>query len=266
MRYIVDNDLHIHSKISACSGVPEQTPERILQYAEETGLKTICVTDHFWDSDVDGASEWYAPQDYNRIVASKPLPQKEGIRFLFGCETDLDKNLTLGISKEKYDLFDFIVIPTTHFHMTDFTLSLEEGENEHTRAVAWVKHFEAVLNMDLPFHKVGIAHLTCQLIGKNRERAEFLKVMPLIPDEEMERLFTKAAKLGVGIELNACDMRFTDEEADIVLRPYRIAKKCGCKFYFASDGHRPAELDRANALFNKAVDWLELTEDDKFKL
>ena len=71
--------------------------------------------------------------------------------------------------------------------------------------------------MDLPFHKVGIAHLTCQLIGKNRERAEFLKTMPLVPDEEMERLFTKAAKLGVGIELNACDMLFTDEEANEAL-------------------------------------------------
>ena len=31
MRYIFDNDLHIHSKISLCSGVPEQTAERMLQ-------------------------------------------------------------------------------------------------------------------------------------------------------------------------------------------------------------------------------------------
>jgi histidinol phosphatase-like PHP family hydrolase len=79
-----------------------------------------------------------------------------------------------------------------------------------------------------------------------------------------ERLFKKAAEVGVGIELNACDMCFTDEEADIVLRPYRIAKQCGCKFYCGSDAHHPDELDNAKAIFERAIDLLELTEEDKF--
>ena len=264
MRYVYDNDLHIHSKISACSGIPEQTNERILEYAKTNNLKTICVTDHFWDDAVEGASDWYAPQNYDRIVAAKPLPEADGIRFLFGCETELDKNLTLGISKEKYDLFDFIVIPTTHFHMEGFTLSYEELATSKTRADAWIKRFDAVLNMDLPFHKVGIAHLTCALI--NRDKEKFAEIFSLIPDEEMKRLFTKAAKLGVGIELNACDMEFKGGEPEIILRPYRIAKECGCKFYFASDGHRPAELDRAKAVFERAIDLLGLEEEDKFIL
>ena len=38
MKYIYDHDLHIHSKISACSNDPEQTCERILQYAKENNL------------------------------------------------------------------------------------------------------------------------------------------------------------------------------------------------------------------------------------
>ena len=46
MKYIVDNDLHIHSQLSLCSSDPEQTNERILEYAEENGLKTICLTNH----------------------------------------------------------------------------------------------------------------------------------------------------------------------------------------------------------------------------
>lgn len=33
MRYSFDHDLHIHSQISSCSNHPEQTTERILQYA-----------------------------------------------------------------------------------------------------------------------------------------------------------------------------------------------------------------------------------------
>lgn len=264
MRYVIDNDLHIHSKISACSGDPEQTTARILQYAEANDYKTICITDHFWDDAVEGGSSWYKPQNYDRISAIKPLPQSEKVRFLFGCETELNSNLTLGISKEKLDLFDFIVIPTTHFHMRDFVLTKEESKDLKKKAEAWVTHFEAVLDMDLPFEKTGIAHLTCGLIAKPRK--DYLEVLNLIPDCEMERVFTKAAKLGVGIELNSFDMNFAEEEAETVLRPYRIAKKCGCKFYFGSDAHKPAELDAAYAMFERAVDVLGLTEDDKFRI
>ena len=53
MRFTYDHDLHIHSRISPCGGDPNQTPERILQYAVDNGLKTICVTDHYWDGTVD---------------------------------------------------------------------------------------------------------------------------------------------------------------------------------------------------------------------
>ena len=264
MKYIIDNDLHIHSKISACSGNPEQTAERILQYAEENNYKTICITDHFWDDAVEGGSDWYKPQNYDRISAIKPLPQSENVRFLFGCETELNSDLTLGISKEKLDLFDFLVIPTTHFHMRGFVLTEEEADDINKKAKAWVRHFEAVIDMDLPFEKIGIAHLTCGLIANPRE--DYLAVLNLIPDSEMERVFTKAARLGVGIELNSSDMDFAEDEAETVLRPYRIAKKCGCKFYLGSDAHKPEGLDAAYKIFERAVDVLGLTEDDKFRI
>ena len=82
----------------------------------------------------------------------------------------------------------------------------------------------------------------------------------------MERLFYKAASLGVGIELNSDDMRFADEEADTVLRSYRIAKACGCKFYCGSDAHHPAALDNAKALLKRGVELLDLQESDKMRI
>lgn len=264
MKYIVDFDLHVHSHLSACSGNPEQTTQRLLRYAEENALKTICITDHFWDEKVEGASEWYLPQDYAHISSSKPLPQSDKVRFLFGCETELNRFLTLGVSKERYDEFDFIVIPTTHFHMKDYTLFAEEIIDAKSRANAWVKRLDAVLNMDLPFHKVGIAHLTCGLIAPTRE--EYLEVLKLISETEMQRLFKRAAELCVGIELNVSDMRFSKEEMDIVLRPYRIAKECGCKFYCGSDAHHPKTLDIAKGVLERAVNLLGLTEADKMRV
>ena len=264
MRYIIDHDYHIHSHISDCSSDPEQNNERILEYAKENGYKKIVLTDHFWDETVEGASGWYKPQNFERISKALPLPQADGIQFLFGCETDLDKNLKLGISKERLEKLDFIIIPTTHLHMSGFTIDQKDFELEN-RVNLWVSRLEAVLNMDLPFHKIGIAHLACSLFT-NSGRENYLKALTLIPTDAMHSLFKKAAALGVGIELNSSDMSFRDEEADIVLKMFRIAKQEGCKFYLGSDAHHPKGLEKAPKIFDRAIDYLKLTEDDKFHI
>ena len=58
MRYIWDNDMHIHSNLSLCSRDPLQTPERILQYAKDNNLKTIVLTDHCWDEKTIPSTDW----------------------------------------------------------------------------------------------------------------------------------------------------------------------------------------------------------------
>lgn len=263
MRFTFDHDLHIHSQLSTCSNDAEQTTERILQYAKDNGLSTICLTDHFWESAVEGASHWYEPQNFEHISQAKPLPQADGIRFLFGCETEMGMDMRLGISPERFDDFDFVIIPTTHLHMKDFTITREDYDNVDTKARIWEKRLDALLSMDLPFHKIGIAHLVCSLMER-RSREQYLAFLDAIDGKEAERLFTKAAALGVGIELNSADMDFSDDEADTVLRLIRIAKSRGCKFYMGSDAHHPKELDKAAEIFNRAIDILGLEESDKF--
>ena len=79
----------------------------------------------------------------------------------------------------------------------------------------------------------------------------------------MRTLFTKAAKLGAGIELNFGDMSFKDQDEDIVLRPFRIAKECGCKFYCGSDTHEFPDGEGFRRVFERAIDLLDLKESDK---
>jgi histidinol phosphatase-like PHP family hydrolase len=268
MSQFFDHDLHIHSQLSLCSGDPEQTPERILAYAKENGLRTVCLTDHHWNENVPGASSWYQKQDTAHIRQALPLPQEEGIRFLFGCETDMDQFHTVGLAREHFDQFDFVIIPTTHLHMKGFTIPRADAESEeHTalRARFWVERLEALLSMDLPFHKIGIAHLACSLMNKESREA-YLQTMDLIPTADMERLFARAAEIGVGIELNMSDMQFADGEADRVLRMFRVAKSCGCKFYCGTDAHHPNEFADAAEVFERAVTLLGLTEQDKFTI
>lgn len=265
MKYIFDHGYHIHSFLSRCSNDPEQTTQRMIRYAKENGLHTLCLADHFWDETVPGASAWYQLQGYSLIQKAKPLPQDETVKFLFGCETDLDRHLTLGVAPEHFEWFDFLVIPTTHLHMKGFTITEEDFSSIERRKECWINRLAGLLDMPLPFHKIGIAHLTCPLVvPKNHEG--YLQLLESLPEEELLRLFAKAAELGVGIELNCTDMSFHDNEADIILRPYRIAKHCGCKFYCGSDAHHPDKFDRAKDVFERAIRLLGLQETDKFHI
>ncbi len=264
--YDIDHDLHIHSQLSRCSSDPGQTTARILRYAEENGLSTICLTDHFWDPAVPGASPWYAAQNYEHIKKALPLPQAENVRFLFGCETEMDKHFTIGIGEKLLEQLDFIIVPTTHLHMEGFTLDANIGFDEDgikRRRELYVERFARLLEADLPFRKIGIAHLTCTLACR-LPKDGILKLLNGISDETFRELFSSAAAKGLGIELNFDAFARTGADKESELRPYRIARECGCKFYFGSDAHHPQELDNAPANFREIAAALALEESDKF--
>ena len=264
MRYIIDNDLHVHTRLSICSKDEGQTPAAILEHEKARGIKRICIADHYWDSAVPVSTIvnwWYEKQNYDHIAQSLPLPQDPDVEMLFGCEADVDSLSRVGVPPQRYDDFDFIVIPTTHFnHMTG---PAWEDTSPQALAAHWVQRLDAVLNTDLPFKKTGIAHLACPLVCRGDHEGH-LAALDAIPQAELDRLFTKAAALGVGIEINAGDFLFADEEAEHVLRIFRTAKACGCKFYLASDAHGRESFAVVDGLFNRAIDLLELQESDKF--
>ena len=263
MRYTFDHDYHIHSKLSTCSRDEAQNAERILKYALDNGLRRICVTDHFWDRTIPGAIDWYKPQDFEWISQILPLPQNENVDFMFGAETEMAKDFTIGMERATYDKLDFVIVPTTHLNNKGFGLSDEDAESVEGRAKVWLEKFNALLAKDLPFRKMGVAHLACGLIAPGK-RSDYLAVLDLLPEKELIKSFTRAAEVGIGVELNSSDMNFKEAEAQTVLRMFEIAKKCGCKFYMGSDAHHPADLDRAKGIFERAIDYLELKETDKF--
>lgn len=264
MRYFFDHDLHIHSWISDCSRDPKQTPEAILQYAVDNGIKKLCLTDHYWDERIPGASGWYQMQNTAWIDRAKPLPQTDGIEFLFGAETDMSADGTIGVDRKTAENLAFIIVPTTHLHMNGFTCRGDEDAAE--RAKLYVSRYDVLLNADLPFEKVGIAHLTCSLMYPQKN---YFEVLDRVSDAEFRRLFTRSAELGLGIELNFSAIHkdgtpYTWEQEGSVLRPYALAKECGCKFYFGSDAHHPAELASEKRNAETIIDLLDLKESDKF--
>ncbi len=261
MRFVADHDFHIHSTLSLCCHDETQTPEAILNYAKQNGFKKICLTNHFWDGAVYSKAKWHKAQRYRKIKTALPLPQTDGVQFLFGAETDMDYNYVVGVSKWRCKSFDFIIVPTTHLHLAGNTVKTKIRAPEEA-AEHWIKRLEELLKKDMPWHKTGIAHLTCGHIFEKRTP----EVISLLPDEKLYSLFTDCAVKGVGIELNLRTLSMTDEAKKILLRPYHIAKDCGCKFYLGSDSHKRAALDTAKENFEDIITLLDLKESDKFIL
>jgi len=265
MRFTIDHDLHIHSFLSLCSEDENQIPENILAYAKKNHLKKICLTDHVWDTKVCSftGTHFYAEQTIPHIKQALPLPQDAEVEFYFGCETEMDKQCRVGMAKESFDEFDFVIIPTTHMHMKGFVLD-EKDNSIEGRAARYIDRLDALLDMDLPFHKIGIAHPTCSCIGSDWE--QHIEVMKAIPDQELYRVFSRLAKSGAGFELNIYYIfKYTEEQLPHLLRFYRIAKECGCKFYLGSDAHSLKDLDGAMAIFERIIDLTGLEESDKFR-
>ncbi len=275
MKYIIDHDLHIHSKVSFCSRSPEQTPERILQYGLENGYKKICITDHFWDKDAPlnvPHDRGYKVQTSEYIQQSLPLPQAEGIEFLFGGESDIDLHGNIGITDKFLEKLDFLIVPTSHLHLSGFASDpkklmvenykiLDTEDNIKYVAEAWVNRFDKLLSADLPYHKVGAAHLTwLPFISLD----SVVKAFELISDETLIELFNRAAKLKIGIEINA-EPSIEKSMGASTLRVFKTAKECGCKFYFGSDAHTPGDFFGRKEKFEELADWIGLTEDDKFE-
>ena len=253
MRFEPDHDFHIHTKLSFCSNDPEQSTENILKYGEKNGFKTLCFTDHMWDTArIPTDHHFYKNQTYEYICGSLPLPKSDKVKLFFGCETDLNSDMVLGVSAEVMDKLDFIIIAINHFHMDDFTCTGEETREE--LAKLFIKRFDAVLDMDLPFHKIGMAHLCGGEITRSRA----------VPDSEYRRVFAKAADKGIGIEINLRLQSMTGEHRDAVMAPLFIAKEEGCKFYLGSDIHHPHNMPDVLDRFNTAIDILDLREEDKF--
>lgn len=261
MKYIIDHDYHIHTYLSKCSNDEEENVDNIVKKARELGYKDICITDHLFDDSFKHEMSFYNGQNFSHISSDLPYKKYEGVNVYFGAECDLDKDGILGITKEELDRCDFLIIPVNHFHLTiDPFMVLSDEE----RAKKYLERINKVLDMDLPFKKIGLAHLTCSLIKRGDFR-NHVKVYDLISDEEFKTIFKKTKEKGIGIEINIPLSRYLESEYDSILRVYRIAKEEGNKFYIGGDEHHIGDFDRKYKDSLKVIEMLGLTEDDKFR-
>ena len=232
------SDIHIHTNLSSCA-MRDATLERYVARAVEDGLETIGIANHVWDNLIPGVSEWYRPQNVEHILQLKQeLPENgmmNGVRVLFGCETEFTHESKLCLAEEHMELFDYILVPHSHTHMK-VVVPKERIAELPDHASYLMESFLNLVNHPLAHRITSIAHPFVP--GTKYEL--YQAAQALIPDSYFREAFCAAREKGIAIELNGSCLTYMPEEeipSCEYVRIYTIAKECGCRFTYGSDSH-----------------------------
>lgn len=263
----ITGDLHIHTNLSSCAA-SEATWEKYVECAKNAGISTLCFTNHLWDSSVPGASAWYAPQTVEHVLQlKKELPscmEADGIKLLFGCETEFTHEGKLCLAEENMDLFEVILVPHSHTHMKCVMPDRTYADDNKLHAKFLMDSFMRAVEHPLSYRFTAIAHPFVP--GTKYEI--YNAVQSYIPDSYLREAFCAAREKGIAIEINGSCVLCKDE-SDFknceYLRIFSIAKECGSKFTYGSDSHN-FKGDRNLAVVEKFIDACGITESDMLKL
>ena len=252
----INHDLHCHTSLSLCCREADFTPQVVYEHAKNHGYSAVCITNHFWDANIPGANDYYSAQNLEHIKQALPLPHDDKLRVMFGCEAEYRGGKNLGVTPEIYDEFDIIVIPVNHFHQKFVFPGVFQSPEEINEL--FLTRFEELLELDLPWQKIGLAHL-----NSTKHLKEFPYTMTQLNEDRLREVFRRVSEYGAGVELNAAFFSEVWQENGS-LRLFQIAKEENCKFYCASDAHTRDGLKRISERLGKAAEMLGLTADDLF--
>jgi HisJ family histidinol phosphate phosphatase len=259
------HDLHVHTALSQCADKDTATVENYITAAQENGIKVLGFANHMWDSKVEGANDWYIPQNFEHIskIRSNIPINLDSPEILIGCETEFDANSVLGISEETMRQLDFVLAPHTHTHFEnvmpkklrfDFKKHADYLYGSFLRLAdhPLAKYITAIAH---PFAPVGMADY-------------YDEILAFLPDKQLEECFKAAKAVGMAIEINTSAFSRIGA-ADLprcqFVRMIKVAKAVGCKFTIGTDSHRPEAYSYLHYA-DSVTDLAGITDEDILKV
>lgn len=243
---IINHDIHNHTYLSRC-GKDDATVENYIKNVKKHGIRLLGFTDHMWDDSFDGwqnifegenvSVPFYEGQNVPHVLQTRKALEgldTEGIKILVGAEVEYDPNRRdLAITAENAEKFDYLIFPNSHTHMT---MPREYYADKRKMCEFMVRVFMDIMDSPLRGKLVSMAHPFCAVCCP----FGYEILLGMISDEEYKRCFGACAENGIAVEINLSKVRNYSVD-DIIrsnlIRPFRIARECGCKFTFGSDSH-----------------------------
>jgi histidinol-phosphatase (PHP family) len=260
---MITHDIHIHTHLSDCAK-RDAFMEGYIAEARNIGLKTLGFSDHSWDSNVEGASNWYKPQTFKRLESRREEIKSlntDGLKILLGAEGEF-ANFLLGISEDAKNYVDYIIVPHSHTHMKGFVMPSEYAGDAQKHANFLVNSFIALCNHEKRSLFFGIAHPMWP-VGASLEY--ITEIFHNISDEELAACAKTAKEANIALELNISSIQTVPESigSDFCMRRFFDAcKKEGCQFFLGSDAHSIPALTNYHAKQEYVISIMGLDESD----
>lgn len=259
------NDFHIHTSISPCAS-PEASVASYIEAAHKLNFSKVGFCNHFWDELIRREEMYYyEPLTTSCLLAIKDeIPGKDELNIFVGCEAEMILDNSVTLMPEHAHLFDYALIPTTHFNIKDVCIASSVKKPAEVGKLM-VERFIAAATSELskvirtaichPFMPYGFFEVGDEILSG-------------ITDSEYEYCFSTAAGLGIPVEVNGRVFQVKQLELDPstgfpyqFLRIMTIARECGCKIYPGSDSHHADNLTHlhGNRLFDRFADACKIT-------
>lgn len=260
---MVNHDIHVHTYLSSCASKDAFMADYI-NTAKELGIETIGFTDHCWDENIAGASDWYKPQTYKRLEERKAQLKEmdtQGINVLLGAEGEYAKEI-LCITEDALNFTDYIIVPHSHTHMKGIVISEECADNPNLHAKYLLNSFLSLCGHEKRNLFFGIAH-PMYPIGKNLAAAE--EIYSYISDDNLKECAIAAKEAAITLELNlsvAKNIMKESKETTCYHRFFEICQKAGCELFMGSDAHSISAFKERHDEKNSAMQYFNMAEND----
>ena len=262
----ITQNLHMHTSLSSCAVRDASVAGYVEDAVNDGQLKLLGFTDHLWDGDVPGATRWYSPQNVEHVLQlKKEIPESRemnGIKLLFGCETEFINGGILCLTEEHAELFDYLLVPHSHCHM-NVVMPREYAEDHKLYAKFLMDSFMRLVTHPMK-EKITIA---AHPFVAGTSHAMYNTIQSNIPNSYFYEAFAAAKEADIAIEMNgSCLVYLPEEEIPNCeyVRIFSIAKECGCRFTYGSDAHdhRHGKDGRKLHLVERFFDQCGITEAD----
>ena len=298
------HDVHIHNFLSTCSNDNRATVERYIEIERRQGIRLMGFANHTWDETVPlpvADYDFYRRQSLSFQQQIRPqIPADTGeLKVLVGAETEYCGMFDcLGMSPEGARRLDFLLIPHSHTHMTDFVMPASENLPLAQEAIAkklaetvdWLP-FDDLLRVARRLPHGTVAPFVTQRqeripfvsdflvksfdgLMKNQTLNRLVGTLPIsvahpfhpVGEPHREEILRRIPDETFGdlfaqAAARGIGLEINPWTTDEEERMFRIARACGCRFTLGSDAHTRAELSDIRRQQSR-LDSLGLTEDD----
>jgi len=235
-------DTHVHTYYSPCGRrvdkdrQPLASPERYLDRAASLDLQAIIFTDHFceWPAD-PAAPHFYKGSDLaiirNLRVELERLSPPPACKIYVGCETETMSVHQVGISPETAASLDFVLVPTTHYHLP----GVPQPKSFKPEDVA--DHMLTMLESVVSRGWVdAVAHPFAE---REAVIGNLLRIYEAMDKGRLRDILGLAAENEVALEVNGSAVTSSDlpNYADMYGEIVKLARQLGVRFTFGSDAH-----------------------------